>query len=182
MRTERPRLIRSFTFFPFSLGHSFGAIPAPCGNCGPLLRLTPPFGFPAPPKNICRDAAFALREIFFGPPRKSGPCPWERPPSLFSAPRERGRNGETKHVSEPHHSHWLPRQRRRSSKHPEQLQLHRPFARDQGVLERSRRRVAIPNRMAPLHRVGQVRRVCRDARSEERRVGKECRSRWSPYH
>ena len=24
--------------------------------------------------------------------------------------------------------------------------------------------------------------VRRDARSEERRVGKECRSRWSPYH
>ena len=24
--------------------------------------------------------------------------------------------------------------------------------------------------------------VVRDARSEERRVGKECRSRWSPYH
>ena len=25
--------------------------------------------------------------------------------------------------------------------------------------------------------------VCsKDARSEERRVGKECRSRWSPYH
>ena len=23
---------------------------------------------------------------------------------------------------------------------------------------------------------------CWDARSEERRVGKECRSRWSPYH
>ena len=23
---------------------------------------------------------------------------------------------------------------------------------------------------------------CTDARSEERRVGKECRSRWSPYH
>src|SRR2546430_8596226 len=23
---------------------------------------------------------------------------------------------------------------------------------------------------------------CADARSEERRVGKECRSRWSPYH
>ena len=23
---------------------------------------------------------------------------------------------------------------------------------------------------------------CCDARSEERRVGKECRSRWSPYH
>src|SRR2546429_4062989 len=24
--------------------------------------------------------------------------------------------------------------------------------------------------------------VCGDSRSEERRVGKECRSRWSPYH
>ena len=24
--------------------------------------------------------------------------------------------------------------------------------------------------------------VTNDARSEERRVGKECRSRWSPYH
>ena len=23
---------------------------------------------------------------------------------------------------------------------------------------------------------------CSEARSEERRVGKECRSRWSPYH
>src|SRR6266571_4436688 len=27
-----------------------------------------------------------------------------------------------------------------------------------------------------------VKRALRDARSEERRVGKECRSRWSPYH
>src|SRR5260370_11923752 len=26
------------------------------------------------------------------------------------------------------------------------------------------------------------RRLARQARSEERRVGKECRSRWSPYH
>ena len=24
--------------------------------------------------------------------------------------------------------------------------------------------------------------ACADDRSEERRVGKECRSRWSPYH
>ena len=24
--------------------------------------------------------------------------------------------------------------------------------------------------------------ISRDGRSEERRVGKECRSRWSPYH
>ena len=28
----------------------------------------------------------------------------------------------------------------------------------------------------------QVRAVAADNRSEERRVGKECRSRWSPYH
>src|SRR5256885_6285942 len=30
-------------------------------------------------------------------------------------------------------------------------------------------------------RLGRTRRISRD-RSEERRVGKECRSRWSPYH
>ena len=29
---------------------------------------------------------------------------------------------------------------------------------------------------------GQLQFVHRSARSEERRVGKECRSRWSPYH
>ena len=27
-----------------------------------------------------------------------------------------------------------------------------------------------------------VSKACLDLRSEERRVGKECRSRWSPYH
>ena len=31
-------------------------------------------------------------------------------------------------------------------------------------------------RRPPLHRIEQL------GRSEERRVGKECRSRWSPYH
>src|SRR3712207_9361175 len=30
--------------------------------------------------------------------------------------------------------------------------------------------------------VGIVKRASYSARSEERRVGKECRSRWSPYH
>ena len=29
---------------------------------------------------------------------------------------------------------------------------------------------------------GRVQRVIQEFRSEERRVGKECRSRWSPYH
>ena len=27
-----------------------------------------------------------------------------------------------------------------------------------------------------------IKEMCIEARSEERRVGKECRSRWSPYH
>src|ERR1043166_1688757 len=31
-------------------------------------------------------------------------------------------------------------------------------------------------------RAGNVERTAPNARSEERRVGKECRSRWSPYH
>src|SRR5258708_40151185 len=31
-------------------------------------------------------------------------------------------------------------------------------------------------------RFGSADRHLREARSEERRVGKECRSRWSPYH
>ena len=36
---------------------------------------------------------------------------------------------------------------------------------------------------AILYRAGRLRSLGRvDKRSEERRVGKECRSRWSPYH
>src|SRR3712207_7301731 len=42
---------------------------------------------------------------------------------------------------------------------------------------------------AGLERIGEsegldvsLRELSADARSEERRVGKECRSRWSPYH
>ena len=34
----------------------------------------------------------------------------------------------------------------------------------------------------PAVRIGLVNALARAARSEERRVGKECRSRWSPYH
>src|SRR3989475_2403799 len=33
---------------------------------------------------------------------------------------------------------------------------------------------------APSDRIGEI--LSQDKRSEERRVGKECRSRWSPYH
>ena len=36
----------------------------------------------------------------------------------------------------------------------------------------------IPERRRALGNV----KLCIDCRSEERRVGKECRSRWSPYH
>src|SRR5687767_15486794 len=37
-------------------------------------------------------------------------------------------------------------------------------------------------RVESVLRPKDARRRSRDARSEERRVGKECRSRWSPYH
>ena len=33
-----------------------------------------------------------------------------------------------------------------------------------------------------LARFGLTQEMIEDLRSEERRVGKECRSRWSPYH
>src|SRR5256885_11240527 len=36
--------------------------------------------------------------------------------------------------------------------------------------------------VAPLTRTDSAEELTRDLRSEERRVGKECRSRWSPYH
>ena len=47
-----------------------------------------------------------------------------------------------------------------------------------------------PDLARALHRAAEaahlrlllIRRPGRGARSEERRVGKECRSRWSPYH
>src|SRR5688572_31489870 len=37
-------------------------------------------------------------------------------------------------------------------------------------------------RPAGLRRLDDLLRIDRRGRSEERRVGKECRSRWSPYH
>ena len=36
--------------------------------------------------------------------------------------------------------------------------------------------------VSPSWNTGLPTAVARGARSEERRVGKECRSRWSPYH
>ena len=47
----------------------------------------------------------------------------------------------------------------------------REFDREEGREEgRDAERIAVARRMLKSHR------------SEERRVGKECRSRWSPYH
>ena len=37
-------------------------------------------------------------------------------------------------------------------------------------------------RMTPLETPDRIRSALARSRSEERRVGKECRSRWSPYH
>ena len=42
--------------------------------------------------------------------------------------------------------------------------------------------MATATRVAVLHKPQVTQRTQRGPRSEERRVGKECRSRWSPYH
>ena len=38
------------------------------------------------------------------------------------------------------------------------------------------------NILSSKFKLGRVRLLLKEPRSEERRVGKECRSRWSPYH
>src|SRR2546426_5202487 len=54
------------------------------------------------------------------------------------------------------------------------------------MCKRSMSRVAFGKRIADhdvtLERIAEARIKIDQARSEERRVGKECRSRWSPYH
>ena len=47
---------------------------------------------------------------------------------------------------------------------------------------RNRLAIFIHNLIAVIRAFGKVRFHEDKARSEERRVGKECRSRWSPYH
>src|SRR3989475_12749020 len=50
------------------------------------------------------------------------------------------------------------------------------------ALRRGERRVAVGPRSAAFAPVQRLGAIVVDERSEERRVGKECRSRWSPYH
>ena len=40
----------------------------------------------------------------------------------------------------------------------------------------------LQHQLKQLTRKERTHRLCTRGRSEERRVGKECRSRWSPYH
>ena len=42
--------------------------------------------------------------------------------------------------------------------------------------------VGSPGLFGMFGRLAKVRLTVKEERSEERRVGKECRSRWSPYH
>src|SRR3712207_9292890 len=49
-------------------------------------------------------------------------------------------------------------------------------------LERYVRRLENPSQAAPVHHRRRSQPKTANQRSEERRVGKECRSRWSPYH
>ena len=60
----------------------------------------------------------------------------------------------------------------------------KPLPRQTGLLASSQKR-SVPVPDDPLAERTQSRSVprhCEVSRSEERRVGKECRSRWSPYH
>jgi len=46
----------------------------------------------------------------------------------------------------------------------------------------SARKALGQNFLLDLNLTAMIARAAGDLRSEERRVGKECRSRWSPYH
>src|SRR5256886_7390865 len=59
--------------------------------------------------------------------------------------------------------------------HAQQGPARAPIERNEDVAEKRRRSGRGEGRQQPRHPVGA-------GRSEERRVGKECRSRWSPYH
>ena len=45
-----------------------------------------------------------------------------------------------------------------------------------------KREIIDASQLELVDQVVDIKRVTKVVRSEERRVGKECRSRWSPYH
>src|SRR2546422_11096364 len=65
----------------------------------------------------------------------------------------------------------------RADRHVLAVDFHRLRARLDGLSSRTRRLESDEEDRVPV-----VRQAAREVRSEERRVGKECRSRWSPYH
>src|SRR5690349_9140028 len=58
------------------------------------------------------------------------------------------------------------------------VSLHAPTSRDLSAMRES----GAPLSICEVERVRRVEAMDELKRSEERRVGKECRSRWSPYH
>ena len=67
-------------------------------------------------------------------------------------------------------------------KNTEFLIVHRELANPTGLLNKMRRELLEPLRAKMETVVREVLGAAASERSEERRVGKECRSRWSPYH
>src|SRR2546430_15938772 len=53
---------------------------------------------------------------------------------------------------------------------------------DTQLVERGGQRVGVRQIERRAHRLLELPAIRLEQRSEERRVGKECRSRWSPYH
>ena len=99
---------------PLSLGHRFGLIAAgglrSSASAFPKKRR-PPCGFRLPHQDSRLTPLAKPERRILAVPRKRRTLPWEQPPSLFSAPRERGGKGEP-HVLQQLNTHRLPRQQR----------------------------------------------------------------------
>src|ERR1039457_2731293 len=73
-----------------------------------------------------------------------------------------------------------------SRNHQYRIGLDQSAARQGGDADRGARRKGLPeigsHDLVDLGEMAEIGEIDRQFRSEERRVGKECRSRWSPYH
>src|SRR5256885_5504439 len=76
----------------------------------------------------------------------------------------------------------LPICRGRRRLRPDPERIVRPGAYHLGPIAQSAQRLDMPPWTELLRAVSQKLSHACESRSEERRVGKECRSRWSPYH